>query len=133
MKTEIIVKKEYPFCPKKVGEKLEEKGNTYCIMQLFEKNTSLYSNIYDLSLTTQRFFNSELLRAIAEYLNEGWQPDFYNIDQPKYSLYYSFKEKKYSIAKSMVIFDLNVVYFKSEVIAQQAIELMGEKRLNTLR
>lgn len=184
MKTEIIVKKPYPFCPKEVGEKLEEKGNTYCIMQLFENITSLYYNIdeikqdpilmqfleikenksiedyiektfYNIKEKTvllnaysisrfldktarhdaivRRFFNSELLRTIAEDLNEGWKPDFYNTNQPKHSLYYYFKEKKYGITKSMVTFDLNVVYFKSEAIAEQAIELMGEERLNTLR
>lgn len=34
MKTEIIVKKEYPFCPKKVGEKLElSKINCYCVLK----------------------------------------------------------------------------------------------------
>ena len=68
------------------------------------------------------------LQNIAKYLNGNWEPNFCNI------------EKKWAIVKEGDIFlskynqftnDASI-YFKSESLANEAIEIMGEKSLNDL-
>lgn len=68
------------------------------------------------------------LLNIAKYLNNGWIPDFSDL------------EKKWAIVKEREIFTLKYnqytndgsVYFKSEDLANEAIRLMGEESLNDL-
>lgn len=68
------------------------------------------------------------LQNIAKYLNGGWKPNFYYI------------EKKWAIVKEGDIFSSKYnqmtndasIYFKSESLANEAIEIMGEESLNDL-
>lgn len=68
------------------------------------------------------------LQNIAKYLNNGWIPDFSDL------------EKKWAIFKEREIFTIKYnqytndgsVYFKSEDLANEAIRLMGEESLNDL-
>lgn len=180
MKTEIIVIKPYPFCPVKVGEKLEFLDKTYylskingtkhwftleqikedkVLMQFLEikESKSIEDYIeytyemliektnltkayyldnfikykeYDLSLITQRFFNSELLRTIAEDLNEGINKGDYGC-----VIIYNYQTSKYDFIEVLLdgYYFLNTIIFNNEGLVKQAIELMGEERLDTLR
>lgn len=68
------------------------------------------------------------LQNIAKYLNNGWIPDFSDL------------EKKWTIVKEGEIFTLKYnqytndasIYFKNEDLAKEAIRLMGEDSLNDL-
>lgn len=68
------------------------------------------------------------LQNIAKYLNGNWRPNFCNI------------EKKWAIVKEGEIFSSKYnqltndasIYFKSESLANEAIEIMGEESLNDL-
>lgn len=68
------------------------------------------------------------LQNIAKYLNGDWKPNFYYI------------EKKWAIVKEGDIFSSKYnqmtndasIYFKSESLANEAIEIMGEESLNDL-
>lgn len=68
------------------------------------------------------------LQNIAKYLNDGWIPDFSNL------------EEKWSIVKEREDFDprysqltnVGIVYFKSQELANEAIRLMGDDSLNDL-
>lgn len=68
------------------------------------------------------------LQNIAKYLNNGWIPDFSDL------------EKKWAIVKEREIFTLKYnqytndasIYFKNEDLAKEAIRLMGEDSLNDL-
>lgn len=67
------------------------------------------------------------LMTVAYYLNDGWEPDWENQNDSKYSLAYdSFDHKIVAL-----IFELNYVfvYFKSKELAQQAIEILGEETI----
>ena len=67
------------------------------------------------------------LLNVSVYLNDGWQPDW---SQP---------DKKYIVCLQKdqpevkeVSEPCNLVYFKSEEAARQAIELLGEEKVATL-
>ncbi len=64
------------------------------------------------------------LILVAKYLNEGWVPNFNNSKKPKYFIATTSGNTVY-IEK---IYGLNasVVYFKTNELAQQAINILGE-------
>lgn len=64
------------------------------------------------------------LILVAKYLNEGWVPNFNNSKKPKYFMATTSGNTVY-IEK---IYGLNasVVYFKTNELAQQAINILGE-------
>lgn len=67
------------------------------------------------------------LMNVAKYLNDGWQPDWeeYN-DNVKY--YIQLYHKNISITYTRH-YNASFVYFKSEKLAQQAIEILGEETI----
>lgn len=68
------------------------------------------------------------LQNIAKYLNNGWGPDFCNLEK-KWAIV---KEgKNFSPRYSQTTNDANI-YFKSECLANEAICLMGGESLNDL-
>lgn len=64
------------------------------------------------------------LMIVAKYLNDGWVPDFNNMKEPKYMMATTngntvYIEKAYG-------FKASIVYFKTNELAQQAIDILGE-------
>lgn len=68
------------------------------------------------------------LQNIAKYLNNGWGPDFYSLEE-KWAIV---KERKGFTAKYNQLTNDAGVYFKSEQLTNEAIRLMGEDSLNDL-
>lgn len=101
-----------------------------------KKTNYLYSDEYNYNdhnnctnmAQTKRVAAFIKLQNIAKYLNNGWIPDFSDL------------EKKWAIVKEREIFTLKYnqytndasIYFKNEDLAKEAIRLMGEESLNDL-
>ena len=95
-----------------IMDKFKEKRN-YPIKVLATSNTHMHKILA---------INSLIL--VAKYLNEGWVPNFNNSKEPKYFMATTSGNTVY-IEK---IYGLNasVVYFKTNELAQQAINILGE-------
>lgn len=65
------------------------------------------------------------LMNIAYYLNDGWEPNWNDIEQEKFYIYYSNVSKTIEIDYNCVC-NSGGVYFKSRELAEQAIEILGK-------
>ena len=67
------------------------------------------------------------LMNVAKYLNGDWEPDFTNFSERKYWIDYDFEDLMLSTDFSGY-YRNSVIYFKSEELAYQAIEILGEEK-----
>ena len=67
------------------------------------------------------------LMNVAKYLNDGWQPDWNTIER-KWYIYFSVTYRNIKILQTMKTQNCTI-YFKSEELAQQAIEILGEETI----
>lgn len=67
------------------------------------------------------------LKRFAEEHND--KIDWTNINQTKWSLYYSYSGYEVGIAVRCVTKDARVIYFSSKEIAEQAINTIGEEKI----
>ena len=65
---------------------------------------------------------------VAKYLNGDWEPDFLNIDERKWFIDYDYEDSIIDTDFS-AYYRNSVVYFKSEELTQQAIEILGEEEV----
>ena len=63
---------------------------------------------------------------VAKYLNKDWQSNWDNINQHKYCIYIY---NNIITASRVTINYSNIVYFKSEELAKQAIDILGEETI----
>lgn len=89
--------------------------------------------IYDLNNCTSKKQAEKLLAInklmnVAKYLNDDWQPDWSDYEKYKYYICYETDTSKLKIDYS-VFYKTNSVYFKSEGLAKQAIEILGEETI----
>ena len=68
-----------------------------------------------------------MLLNVAKYLNEGWQPNWNNEDEKKYVIYLGIKEE-ISVSWTIVA-NGHMVHFKTEELAQKAIDILGEETI----
>jgi hypothetical protein len=73
----------------------------------------------------QRLLSLNKLMNVAHYLNDGWEPDWNDIEQEKFYIYYSNVSKTIEIDYNCVC-NSGEVYFKSRELAGQAIKILGE-------
>lgn len=76
----------------------------------------------------QRLLALNKLMNVAHYLNDGWKPNWNNIEQEKFYIYYSNVDKIIKIEYNSVC-NSGEVYFKSIELAEQAIEILGEETI----
>ena len=93
-----------------------------------------YSNYKDFDNCTsraqvKRFIAFNKLQNIAKYLNKGWKPNFKDATQKWFidKQYFGKYQAKFSYSDNY-----GIVYFKSEKLANEAIEIMGKESLNDL-
>ena len=55
--------------------------------------------------------------TISSALNEGWEPNWGNSDESKYSVYYNNRFGKFSVSDDKIC-NFGCIYFKSEVLAE---------------
>ena len=68
------------------------------------------------------------LMNVAKYLNGDWEPDFKNSNYHKFYICYDSDSKKLMVWFKQYMND-GSVYFKSEKLAYQAIEILGEQEI----
>ena len=132
----ILVEKEKKLTYEDVARKLFPKYSHYYFISAggtIEKSLG-NNNLVELSDNTTSKKQAEKLLAInklmnvAKYLNDGWQPDWSNDNEMKYYIWYSvlFSELRIDVVMST---PSNNIYFKSEELAKQAIEILGEETI----
>lgn len=77
----------------------------------------------------QKLLAINKLMNVAKYLNGDWKPSFnYSIGKLNYFICYDAFNKNLTI-NSDVILCSTVIYFKSEELARQAIDILGEETI----
>lgn len=88
------------------------------------------ANIHHSTISTSRQQLEQLLALnklmnVAKYLNGDWEPDFTTINEQKHYISYDFEDLTLS-TDFVYIYKSSDAYFKSEELAHQAIEILGE-------
>ena len=68
------------------------------------------------------------LYKLAEELNEGWEPDWRDVDQHKFSVWYDHGGGKYEVDSYWRI-DLLAPVFKDKTTVNKAIEILNQEEL----
>lgn len=76
----------------------------------------------------QRLLAINKLMNVAEYLNEGWKPDWENSNCSKWYIIWHHRSCKF-IIDSGQLRQRNDIYFKTPDLALQAIEILGEEEV----
>ncbi len=74
----------------------------------------------------QKLLAINMLMNVANYLNDGWKPNWNNANEPKYYLRLFRNGKNVLETEIANVFCSEIVYFKSKNLAYQAINILGE-------
>jgi hypothetical protein len=129
----IVFKKvEEKLTYKKIVEKLFKYENHYYIDsngKIEEILSGWYCpNAAPTEHQLQRLLAINKLMNVAYYLNDGWEPDWYNGKQIKFAIYYNHTSKTIK-TDTDICFNSGKVYFKSNELAKQAVEILGEETI----
>lgn len=78
----------------------------------------------------EKLISINKLLNVAKYLNREWRPNWKDADERKYFIY-TCPRDYYIGVKSATVHMSDIVYFKSEELAKQAIEILGEETIKT--
>ena len=131
----ILVEKEKKLTYKDITKKLFGVKTVYWINKfgVIESSDNVGDNY--LSNTNNASTRKQLekllainkLMNVAKYLNNNWQPDWSNLHEYKYYIYCN-NNNILLISETISNHSANI-YFKSEELAKQAIEILGEKTI----
>lgn len=76
----------------------------------------------------QRLLALNKLMNVANYLNDGWEPDWDDRTQFKFFIYCNTSDKTLVIDHN-TYFNYGVVYFKSIELAERAIKILGDETI----
>ena len=107
--------------------------------RLLETGVTKYTKVSDSAISCARLTatsNKQLeqlvalnkLMNVAKYLNGDWKPSFTNTNFHKFYISYDSDKKKLTIQFKQYM-NNGSVYFKSEELALQAIEILGEEEV----
>ena len=68
------------------------------------------------------------LMNVAKYLNGDWNPNWYSSGETKWCLFFDYWKQKIT-ASNWQTAHYGCIYFKSEKLAYQAIEILGEEEV----
>lgn len=130
--TYTIVEKEKKLTYKDIAKELFLNNDAYYIDNIGEikKAESYPFNINNCTSKKQaeKLLAINKLMNVAKYLNDGWQPDWNDKEEGKH--YISLEHVNNSLSIDCTgLFQENNIYFKSEELAQQAIEILGEETI----
>lgn len=93
-------------------------------------STSLYFNTdKDSRKRALGFLALSKLKCVADYLNEGWEPDWSDY---KYNKYFIAQEQDGILRVFSTKENCGGVYFKSDELAAKAIEICGEDMIRDI-
>jgi hypothetical protein len=123
---------------KEVGESYDDvakrlfKGQTWYYINSNGEITNIFGiagrNFPNNSLTREQlesFLELNKLCNVAKYLNGDWLPDWGDIREWKYSVYYDYKSNTLDVDRTDSC-SYSEIYFKSKELANQAIAILGE-------
>ena len=76
----------------------------------------------------QRLLAINKLMNVAEYLNEGWKPDWKDTNKSKWFISWDNRRNKFELGYRSAYID-GIAYFKTPYLALQAIEILGEEEV----
>lgn len=117
-----------------ISEKLFKEKNFYYITYDGDIRKVRETNSSSLSYTiaknnctskkqAEKLLAINMLLNVAKYLNDGWTP---NVNEKKYIIYIDEPSNRLVIDCKYIV-NVSIVYFKTEELAQKAIEILGEK------
>lgn len=68
------------------------------------------------------------LMNVVKYLNKNWQPNWNNYEESKYYFRWNPASNELQVGEASAVYS-DIVYFKSEKLAQQAIDILGEETI----
>ena len=132
----ILVEKEKKLTYKDVAKELFPIGRSHFYVSSsgsIERANNCMSN-YKLENNTTSEKQADKLLAInklmsvAKYLNDDWQPDWKDGDENKYYIENETLTNSLRINYTNLL-NRSIIYFKSEELAKQAIEILGEETI----
>lgn len=119
-----------------VAEKLFKNKRTYFIREQAKIDIFLpaedvgvsYANNATSQEQLQRLLAINKLMNVAEYLNDGWKPDWENSNCSKWYIIWHHRSCKFIIDSGQLL-QHNDIYFKTPDLALQAIEILGEEEV----
>lgn len=111
----------------KKGYYTDERGRV--LYSKFTGEQFLDANNCTSEKQAQKLLAINKLMNVAKYLNSDWKPNWENSSERKYYIEYYDRCNKYSIGSLTSIGNVGQVFFKSEELAKQAIEILGEETI----
>lgn len=121
--------------PKPVITKWEPKGGDYCILKDFSvalvNNNCTYPKYMTYQTQEQAEQAAKAIRLYARQLawleenSDGWKPDWKDISEDKYYIYYDEKTNNYGINSNQVHKSLNTIYM-SKKNAEKLCQLLND-------
>lgn len=97
------------------------------------EDTEISDCFWDLNVCTSKKQAKKLLAInqllnVAKYLNGDWRPDWNDDNETKYIISLNRNNKKINITWNVLV-NKCLVYFKTEELAQKAIDILGEETI----
>ena len=111
----------------KTGFYINTHGNMISA-SAFDDNNYTEGNNCTSKKQARKLLAINKLMNVAKYLNGDWQPDWNDVNDYKWFIYFSneYKNLNTDCVHSM---QQHFIYFKSNELAQQAIEILGEETI----
>lgn len=111
-----------------VAKELFEGNDKY--IYFFPHNKGWMNAVFTSQKQIEKLISINKLLNVAKYLNREWKPNWKDADERKYFIYICPRDC-YIGVKSATIHMSDIVYFKSEELAKQAMEILGEETIKT--
>lgn len=133
----ILIEKEKKLTYKDIAKELfpENKIHYYpnssgkiCVSNTIKDNCCCENNATSPRQLEKLLAINKLIN-VAKYLNDGWQPDWENTNEIKYTIAYDHDNDRIIFNLTSISYNWSVVYFKSEELSKQAVEILGKETI----
>lgn len=122
-------------CYKSIAQELFKNNKTKYFINTRGciEDTEISDCFWDLNVCTSEKQAKKLLAInqlmnVAKYLNGDWKPDWNDDNEKKYTISLDRNNKKINITWNVLV-NKCPVYFKTEELAQKAIDILGEETI----
>lgn len=107
--------------------------DAFCNIRAIKAINDADINCYDVNNCTSEKQAKKLLALnqlmnVAKYLNGDWQPNWSDSEESKYYFRRNHTSNELQVGEALVVYS-DIVYFKSEKLAKQAINILGEETI----